>query len=96
MVQDRLNPTGAELLIDVYAGVGTFAVLLGPRVRRAIAIEEAASAVKDAAVNIIGLGNIEFRQGKAENVLPQLSGEFDATPTARPGAPGYHWCGCDQ
>jgi len=54
VVQDRLNPTGGELVIDVYAGVGTFAVLLGPQVRRVVAIEEASSAVKDAAVNIMG------------------------------------------
>jgi 23S rRNA (uracil1939-C5)-methyltransferase len=77
VVQDRLHPTGGEVVIDVYAGVGTFAVLLGSQVGRIVAIEESSSAVKDAAVNIMGSGNIEFRQGKAEAVLPQLSGEVD-------------------
>jgi len=77
VVQDRLDPTGGELVIDVYAGVGTFAVLLGPQVRRVVAIEEASSAVKDATENIVRSGNIEFRQGKAEEVLPQLGGEVD-------------------
>jgi MAF protein len=53
-------------------------VLLAPQASRVIAIEEAASAVKDAAINIAGSDNIEFRQGKAEAILPQLAGEVDA------------------
>ena len=75
---DRLYPKGTELVIDVFAGVGTFATLLAPLVAKVVAIEESASAVKDAAVNIMGLGNVEFLQGKAEEMLPQLRDVPDA------------------
>ena len=75
---DRLHPKGTELVIDVFAGVGTFATLLAPLVGKVVAIEESAAAVKDAAVNITGLGNVEFLQGKAEDVLPQLMDVPDA------------------
>lgn len=78
VVQDRLVPTGRELVIDVYAGVGTFAALLASQVGKVVAIEEAASAVKDAAVNTLGLGNVEFLEGKAEEILPRLAQEPDA------------------
>ena len=76
LVKSRLDLTGEETLVDAYAGVGTFAVLLASEVRRVIAIEESESAIRDAAVNAIGLDNLEFRQGKVEDVL----GSPDWTP----------------
>jgi len=78
VLRDHLHLKGAELMSDVYAGVGTFAALLAPLVGRVMAIEESAAAVKDAAVNITGLDNIEFLQGKAEGVLPRIEGAPDA------------------
>ncbi|MCK4362010.1 MAG: 23S rRNA (uracil(1939)-C(5))-methyltransferase RlmD [Dehalococcoidia bacterium] len=77
VLRDHLQPRGTELVIDVFAGVGTFATLLAPLVGRVIAVEEAAAAVKDAAVNITGLDNIEFLQGRAEEVLPRIEGVPD-------------------
>ncbi len=72
MLRDRLQLSGKGLLVDAYAGVGTFARLLAPHTRRVIAIEESASAVKDAAINTLGADNIEFRQEKAEDVLDTI------------------------
>ncbi len=72
LLKERLHLTGEELLIDAYAGVGTFATLLAPYAKRVIAIEESLSAVKDAAINTLGAPNIEFRQGKAEDILDSL------------------------
>ena len=77
MVRKRLALTGEETLVDAYAGVGTFAALLAPHVRRVIAIEESEAAVKDAAINTLGLENLEFRQGKTEGVLDGLDGDVD-------------------
>ena len=78
LVRSRLVLSGSEVLVDAYAGVGTFAVLLAPHVRRVIAIEESVAAVKDAAINTLGLDNIEFIEAKTENALDSL----DETPDA--------------
>jgi 23S rRNA (uracil1939-C5)-methyltransferase len=72
ILRDRLAFTGDELLADAYAGVGTFGVLLAPYVKKVLAIEESASAIKDATVNIEEIPNIELIHGKTENVLSSL------------------------
>ena len=73
----RLARAGLELsqsavLVDAYAGVGVFAILLSPYVRRAIAIEESASAVQDGKANAEGLDNVEFVQLRTEDALADL------------------------
>ena len=72
LLRSRLELTGSDVLVDAYAGVGTFAVLLAPYVRLAIAVEESGAAVRDAAFNTRGLENIELRQGKTEDTLGAL------------------------
>ena len=78
LVFDRLELGGDELLVDAYAGVGTFAVLLAPSVRRLIAIEESSAAVEDATVNTRGIDNLEFILGRTEEVLEGLEETPDA------------------
>ena len=78
VVHDRLEPTGDELLVDAYSGVGTFAVLLAPVAGRVIGIEESPAAVKDARYNARDLPKVEFLEGKSEAVLPRLSEQPDA------------------
>ena len=77
-VRDRLELKGNEVLIDAYAGVGTFAVLLSPYVKDVIAIEESAAAVSDARVNCAPFKNIEIVIGKTEAILPRLEERPDA------------------
>lgn len=78
LVRERLALAGEELVVDAYAGVGTFAVLMAPFAHRVIAIEESASAIKDAQINIHGLHNVELAQAKTEELLESLPQAPDA------------------
>jgi 23S rRNA (uracil1939-C5)-methyltransferase len=77
LVSDAL-PNEAELLVDAYAGVGTFAVIFSSRFRLVVAIEESHGAVKDAEFNVREFPNIGIQKGKVENVLPNLGERADA------------------
>ena len=77
LVRDKLQAQPHETLADAYAGVGTFAVVLAPLVRRVIAIEESAAAVDDAMVNIEGSPNIQYFRGKVEDVLHTIGERMD-------------------
>ncbi len=89
LLTSRLALTGAETVVDAYCGVGTFAVLLAPYARRVIGIEDSASAVDDARANATGLANVEFIQGRAEDVLAGLTETVDAVVLDPPRA-GCH------
>ena len=89
LVRARLELGPSSLLVDAYAGVGTFAALLAPFVERVIAIEESASAMKDAAINTIGIENLEFIAAKTEEALDCLDEKPDAIILDPPRA------GCD-
>ena len=78
VVKDALNLKGTEVLLDAYAGVGTFAILLAPYASKVIAIEESSAAVADAKVNAENTYNVEFILGKTEEVL----GDLDSVPDA--------------
>ena len=78
LVRSRLQLSGDELLVDAFAGVGTFSVLLAPYVRRVIAIEESVAAVRDATVNGAGIEGLELVEAKTEDVLMTLPETPDA------------------
>jgi 23S rRNA (uracil1939-C5)-methyltransferase len=78
VVRQALALEPDHVLLDAYAGVGTFAVLLAPHVRRVIAVEESSSAVADAVINQAGIDNITFYEGKVEAILPGLTDRPDA------------------
>lgn len=73
LVLERVAPTGREIVVDAYAGVGTFAAFLAPRVARVIGIEESPSAVNDARVNLDRFENVEYLMAKVEQVLGRLA-----------------------
>lgn len=77
LVLERL-PAGPEItLVDAYCGVGTFARLMAAQVGRVIAIEESASAIRDARVNLGDAPNIDIMQGKVEAILPGITERLD-------------------
>ena len=76
LVISKLN-TNTNLIIDAYAGVGTFAITLSEFAKNIIAIEESKSALKDAIENINNIENIEFIQGKTEDILASLDVQVD-------------------
>jgi len=78
LVRTMLALNGNELLVDAYAGVGTFAVLLAQYTRRVIAIEESASAVTDARTNIQGIPKVSMLKARTEDALLEMVDVPDA------------------
>jgi len=64
-------------IVDAYCGVGTFALLLAKHVDKVVAIEESASAIKDAQENLREVNNVEILKGKVEDLLPVLASHVD-------------------
>ncbi len=83
-------------IVDAYCGVGTFALVLARHVGypdstwRVIAIEESASAIKDAQWNLRNVNNVEILKGKVEALLPALAPQLDGLVIDPPRA------GCQQ
>jgi 23S rRNA (uracil1939-C5)-methyltransferase len=71
-------PFGPDVtLVDAYCGVGTFARMLADRAGRVLAIEESASAIRDARYNLCDAPNVEIVAGKVEEVLPGIAERLD-------------------
>ena len=86
VVRRCLDLSPDDVLLDAYTGVGTFAILLAPYVKKVIAVEESAAAVADAKDNASGLDNIEFTRGKTEEVLARLTERPDVVMLDPPRA----------
>ncbi|HEY8291878.1 MAG TPA: TRAM domain-containing protein, partial [Thermomicrobiales bacterium] len=70
-VLDGLALTGDETVLDLYAGVGVFAIFAAPHARRVIAVEEAPAPSTDARFNAsaAGLRNVDVHVHKAERFM---------------------------
>ncbi|OUW96085.1 MAG: hypothetical protein CBD90_01365 [Chloroflexi bacterium TMED230] len=66
-----------QIAVDAYCGVGTFTCLISPYVKKVYGIEESASAVLDAKENSKNYTNIEYLQGKTEDVLLDIDENID-------------------
>jgi 23S rRNA (uracil1939-C5)-methyltransferase len=77
LVRDYLAPTGNEVLLDAYCGVGVFGLSLAGEVGQVIGLEESPSAVADARFNAGPADNVEFIEGRVEEVLPSLGTPVD-------------------
>lgn len=65
---------GNETVFDLYCGIGTISIYLSGKAKRVIGVEVVSDAVKNAQKNaeINFVNNVEFYQGKAEEVVPGL------------------------
>jgi 23S rRNA (uracil1939-C5)-methyltransferase len=71
-------PAGPDVtLVDAYCGVGAFARLMADRAGTVLAIEESASAIRDARWNLRESPNVEIIQAKVEDVLPGMARRLD-------------------
>ena len=77
LVRDAPREGSRLTVVDAYCGVGTFSLLLARRVGKVIAIEESASAIKDAQWNLREVSNVEIHKGKVEDVLSALETDID-------------------
>lgn len=89
-VLEALELSGAEIVADCYAGVGTFACLLSPHARAVLAIESSPEAVEDGRLNAGFLENVRYRKGAVERLLPTLRPAPDAVVLDPPRG------GCDR
>ena len=82
-VRDCLRANGAKYLIDVYCGVGFFALENADLVERFIGVELDRPAIQAARQNAKnrGVQNGEFVDGRAEEILPRLLEQFPANDT---------------
>ena len=86
VVRRGLRLTPDDVLLDAYTGVGAFAILLAPYVKKVVAVEESSAAVADCRANAAGVPNLEFVLGRAEEVLGSLDAQPDAVVLDPPRA----------
>ena len=72
LVVERVLEVQPRVVVDAYAGVGTFASQLAAEVAQIITIESSVAAEGDAAINLADLTNIERLVGNVEELLPGL------------------------
>jgi 23S rRNA (uracil1939-C5)-methyltransferase len=77
---DQCLPSQSESLLDLFSGVGLFALHFQDRAKRIVAVESAASSIEDARKNADqhGVSHIDFRSGDARKILHNMKENFEA------------------
>jgi tRNA/tmRNA/rRNA uracil-C5-methylase (TrmA/RlmC/RlmD family) len=83
-VRQCLKASGARFLVDVYCGVGFFAIELHDLVEAFVGVELDRQAIQAARRNAVKrkCPNGEFADGRAEDLLPELLNRFSASATS--------------
>ncbi|HTU35822.1 MAG TPA: 23S rRNA (uracil(1939)-C(5))-methyltransferase RlmD [Candidatus Acidoferrum sp.] len=71
------NGPGGTLALDLFAGVGLFALPLADKFQRVIAVESNPAAARDLETNAVGTPKIEIRTADVEDFLRTFKGEPD-------------------
>lgn len=74
ILREMLSPDGTGMLLDLYAGVGFFSILLSAGYREILAVEEGNKAVYDARINLEmnKVRNVRVFPGRVEHTLRDL------------------------
>lgn len=74
VIEQKLELTGQEILVDAYSGAGSLGLYLAGKCDRVIGIEKNPEAVTDARQNaeINEIDNCRFIEGRVEQKLPEL------------------------
>jgi 23S rRNA (uracil1939-C5)-methyltransferase len=86
LVVARVRDARPRVVVDAYAGVGTFAALLAPHVPQVVTIEWSAAAGSDAEVNLAPFPNVTRVVGSVEDTLPTLDPPPDVVVVDPPRA----------
>ncbi len=72
---------GGERVLDLFSGVGTFALLASERAREVVGVEEHPSATGDAHANAaeFAAGNVQFRQADVASAVDLAAERWDLT-----------------
>ena len=77
IVKRYANPQADDVVLDLYCGVGTFALNLCDNVAQVIGIDSSEAAIDDARFNSQDITNVRFEQGSAEGLLPSIEQPID-------------------
>lgn len=66
--------SGQEIVVDAYCGIGTISLFLAKQAKKVIGVEIVPEAIRNAQENARqnNVSNVEFIQGEAERVMPDL------------------------
>ena len=76
-MEDALQPTERDTLLDAYAGVGLFGVAMGDKVDRVIAVESNKAAIEDLRRN---LSDAEVDHRVIRGKMEKVAGDLDEYP----------------
>ncbi len=77
IINSLIKDINKNILIDAYAGVGTFGILLKEKFNNIIGIEQSYSAVIDAKQNIKNINNYNMVIGNSEEVISAIKPKID-------------------
>jgi len=77
IVNRYANPQTDDVVLDLYCGVGTFALHLSANAAQVIGIDSSEAAIDDARFNSRDVANVRFELGSAEDLLPSIEQSID-------------------
>ena len=77
IINSLITDISKNILIDAYAGVGTFGIILKEKFNKIIGIEQSYSAVIDAKQNIKNIKNYHMVIGNSEEVISTIKPKID-------------------